>query len=241
MSHPATTLTTQAAIGRGERLYPAPSSRLYWHLTALRQSIERVIAEHIVPLEWDTLVDFGCGNMPYRALFEAHLAKYVGCDLEGNEMAEAVMSTPGQIPMDDQTADIVLSSQVLEHVSDPAGYLAEAFRVLRPGGLLLLSTHGSWRYHPDPCDFWRWTCDGLRRIVQNAAFEIDDFQGVMGPEATALQLWQDAVADRVPHRLRSLFYRYVQWRIRKADMRCSDIHRNRDACVYVVVARKPAE
>ena len=44
----------------------------------------------------------------------------------------------------------------------PARYLAECFRVLRPGGRLLLSTHGMFVYHPDPDDYWRWTCAGLR-------------------------------------------------------------------------------
>ncbi len=44
----------------------------------------------------------------------------------------------------------------------PGLYLSECFRVLRPGGQLLLSTHGVFPYHPDPVDLWRWTCEGLR-------------------------------------------------------------------------------
>ena len=53
--------------------------------------------------------------------------------------------------------DAVLSTQVLEHVADPGALPAERFRVLRPGGRLLLSTHGIFVYHPDPDDYWRWT------------------------------------------------------------------------------------
>ncbi len=59
----------------------------------------------------------------------------------------------------------MLSTQVLEHVTDPRLYLAECHRVLRPGGPLLLSTHGIMVYHPDPVDYWRWTGAGLQRAV----------------------------------------------------------------------------
>ncbi len=184
------------------------------------------------------LVDFGCGNMPYRPLFESSVAEYIGCDLVGNEMADRIMEAPNLLPLESECADLVLSSQVLEHVSCPQKYLAEACRVLSPGGTLVLSTHGVWRYHPDPCDFWRWTCTGLQREIENAGFGIVRFRGILGPEATALQLWQDAVLTRVPKVFRKVFTRYVQWRIRRADMRCPDSSRDRDACTWIVVATK---
>lgn len=227
----------QTARSRGERLYPRRSSRLYWHLTQLRKAYESTIACLPANSHEPVIIDYGCGNMPYRPLFEPLAAEYVGVDFTGNEMASASLLPDGGLPLEDGSADIVLSSQVLEHVTDPAYYLAEAHRVLKPSGHLCLSTHGVWRYHPDPTDFWRWTSAGLLRQIALASFEVRHFLGVMGPEASALQLWQDSVLSRVPRRLRRVFTRYMQGRIARADARCSPEMRNRDACVYVLLAR----
>jgi 2-polyprenyl-3-methyl-5-hydroxy-6-metoxy-1,4-benzoquinol methylase len=68
--------------------------------------------------------------------------------------------------------DFVLSSQVLEHVLDPAFYLSECFRVLKPGGKLLVTTHGTFWDHACPHDYWRWTAYGLRQAVENAGFGV---------------------------------------------------------------------
>lgn len=165
-------------------------------------------------------------------------AEYIGTDFPGNELADLYLLENGSLPIEDGCAEVVLSSQVLEHVADVPLYLAECHRVLSCEGLLLLSTHGCWKYHPDPDDYWRWTCDGLRSIVSDSGFEVIDFQGILGPEATALQLLQDATFKRIPQSLRRHYFRYMQWRIRRADQRCDVDSRNRDACVYLLVARK---
>jgi SAM-dependent methyltransferase len=233
-------IKAQSAAGRGERLYPPASSRVYWILTELRRTIQLIIDNIFADIRNVTLIDYGCGNMPYRPLFQPHVAEYIPCDFPGNELASHFIEPDGSLPFADGIGTVVLSTQVLEHVSDPAHYLREAYRVLSPGGTLLLSTHGIWRYHPDPCDYWRWTCDGLRTIVEREGFTIIDFRGVMGPAATGLQIWQDARLTQVPVFLRPVFLRFTQWRIKRADLRCPAETRNHDACVFVLVATKPS-
>jgi SAM-dependent methyltransferase len=169
---------------------------------------------------------------------EHSVAAYTGCDFPGNELADQPIDEADHLPFASETVDVVLSTQVLEHVANPARYLREAHRVLGRDGLLILSTHGTWRYHPDPTDFWRWTAEGLKRQIETEGFQIERLRGVMGPAATALQLWQDAVSPRVHPRLRRLFQRFMQFLIRRADLRCPTEVRDADACVYVVVARK---
>ena len=64
------------------------------------------------------------------------------------------------IPVEDASFDVVLCLQVLEHVPDPAAAVRELRRVVRPGGRVLLSTHGVYPFHPNPDDLWRWTQKG---------------------------------------------------------------------------------
>jgi SAM-dependent methyltransferase len=81
----------------------------------------------------------------------------------------------------DASADIVVSFQVLEHVRDLDTYFAEARRVLRPGGALVLSTHGVWLYHPHPEDHRRWTREGLVGDIERFGFRVSDCAPVVGP------------------------------------------------------------
>jgi SAM-dependent methyltransferase len=127
---------------------------------------------------------------------------------------------------------------VLEHVEAPSLYLSECWRVLRPGGRLLLSTHGVFMYHPDPDDYWRWTCAGLQRVVRAAGFEIERFEGIVGPLATGLQLTQDAVYWRLPRLMRPIFAFIMQSLVTIADRESAE-RRRLDAAIFAVVARKP--
>jgi SAM-dependent methyltransferase len=186
------------------------------------------------------LIDLGCGDMPYRTLWMPRIAAYVGCDLPGNEFADLPIDSDGLVPLPAEHADLVLSTQVLEHVDDPQAYLAEARRLLKPSGTLILSTHGVWRFHPQPGDFWRWTSAGLRRQVEAADFRITRFRGILGPAATGLQLLQDATLPRMHRHLRRPFTRLMQSLIRLSDRWSTDEARDRDACVYFVIAVKTA-
>jgi SAM-dependent methyltransferase len=222
---------------RGDRTRPARHHRSYWHLRLLLERLRRVAAsEHLEGGE--RLLDFGCGNMPYRGLFSEKFAHHLGADIEGNEGAEFAILPDGRVPAPDESFDGVLSSQVLEHVADAQLYLSEAYRLLRPGGALILSTHGIWPYHPDPTDFWRWTMDGLVREVTRAGFEVKEVHGVFGPESSALQLWQDSTFERLPRPLRPAYTWFFQTLIGLIECRHPD-KLSQDASVYVVLARRP--
>ncbi len=155
--------------------------------------------------------------MPYRPLFEPRLADYIGCDFPGNEAADRIITERDQAPIADRSADYVLSTQVLEHVAEPARYLAECRRMLGDGGHLILSTHGIWRYHPDPRDYWRWTSEGLKKAVVEAGFEVVRFRGIMGEAAIGMQLWQDEVIGHLHPRLARAFTTLMQYLIEKVE------------------------
>jgi SAM-dependent methyltransferase len=184
------------------------------------------------------VVDYGCADLPYRDLFPPD-APYLGVDLPGNPAATVALAPDGTVPLGDGTADLVLSTQVLEHVDDPARYLAECRRLLVPGGALVLTTHGLMYLHRDPQDLWRWTCDGLRRIVADAGLEVVELRGVLGLAPAALQLLQDESRGRVPRVLRSAYQLLFQLAIGGIDRCYSDRRRNDNALVFGVLARRP--
>jgi SAM-dependent methyltransferase len=113
------------------------------------------------------VLDVGCGVKPYYPFF-AGAASYVGVDVQENPNADLTGSIEA-LPVEDGSFDVVLCTQVLEHVDDPAAAVRELQRVVAPGGRVLASTHGVMLYHPNPQDLWRWTHTGLQRLFEREA------------------------------------------------------------------------
>jgi hypothetical protein len=113
------------------------------------------------------VLDVGCGDRPYDALL-SRAAELVGFDVPGNPYADLHGSIES-IPVEDGSFDVALCLQVLEHVDDPAAAVRELRRVVRPGGRVLLSTHGIYPFHPNPQDLWRWTHTGLEHLFRTNA------------------------------------------------------------------------
>lgn len=187
----------------------------------------------------DCVLDYGCADMPYRNFFPAN-CEYLGADLPGNSNATVEIDCDGYLNIADDSVDIVLSSQVLEHVEEPSRYLKECWRVLRPGGTLLLSTHGLMTYHRDPVDYWRWTGEGLQKVVVDHGFQIRQFQGVMGLAPTGLQLFQDATLAGLPRLIWRPYCLIMQLAIALFDRMHSERSKQLNALVYIVRAQKPA-
>jgi SAM-dependent methyltransferase len=120
------------------------------------------------------VLDVGCGRKPYRAFVPAR--HYVGLDLDTPELRELggadLFYAGGKFPVADESFDAVLCSQVLEHIFAPTEFLAEIRRVLRPGGVLLLTTPFAWDEHSQPHDFGRYSSFGLRHVLEGAGLEI---------------------------------------------------------------------
>lgn len=224
-----------------ERLYPRLLGRMgvrYHYLIQLRKKIEFVFGQYFNFREC-VLADYGCGNKPYEPIIRPHIKEYIGLDLEENPTADIPISPEGNIFLPDESVDVVLSTQVLEHVVNPALYLSESFRILKKGGKIVLSTHGYWMYHPDPTDYWRWTSSGLKKVISEAGFELKYFSGILGRAAMGMQLLQDGLLFKFPRFTRPLFALFFQPQIWLLDQLSSQSSRDTDACTYILVAEKP--
>lgn len=115
------------------------------------------------------VLDVGCGIKPYRRYFE-NSQLYIGVDKNPN--GADIVGVAEALPVRSTYFDIVLCTQVLEHVEQPHKALKEIKRVLRNNGLLILSTHGFWIEEHEFTDYWRWTFQGLTKLLNECGFKI---------------------------------------------------------------------
>jgi SAM-dependent methyltransferase len=152
-----------------DRYDPHPGDELYLHLVDLQRALRPRLEQ--ARGKW---LDFGAGRSPYGRLMPG--AELQRADFPTDEGFAADLQyvlEPGRpCPAPDASFDGILSTQVLEHVEDPRAYLRDALRMLKPGGELLLTTHGIWQDHPCPFDLYRWTQQGLRHDLSSVGFEV---------------------------------------------------------------------
>jgi SAM-dependent methyltransferase len=127
------------------------------------------------------LLDVGCGEKPYEAIFTPFVTSYTGIEHEATfQQTDASKRTRGpdlyyngdQLPFADASFDTVLSVQVLEHTPRPQALVKEMARVLRPDGRLILSAPFSFRLHEEPHDYFRYTPHGLRDMCAQEGLEV---------------------------------------------------------------------
>jgi SAM-dependent methyltransferase len=114
-------------------------------------------------------------NRCFRHTYKEHMApawQYVGCDTDAGENVDVVLSDPYVLPMPADYFDVVISGQCLEHVPRPQKLVNEMARVLKPGGLMLLTAPWQWEIHRYPVDCWRILPDGMRVLLEDAGLKV---------------------------------------------------------------------
>ncbi len=118
------------------------------------------------------VLDIGAGDAPYRELFN-HV-NYMSSDwaesLHPGATVADVIAPADALPLEDDSFELLLCTEVLEHVPEPSAALSEFFRVLAPGGRLALTVPFVWELHELPHDYYRYTEPGLRHLIDRAGF-----------------------------------------------------------------------
>ncbi|WP_324171531.1 class I SAM-dependent methyltransferase [Sulfurimonas sp.] len=133
--------------------------------------------------------DIGSGNAIYKKLILPHVDKYIAVDK--SEIHRHMFQTSKEkfidadiknLPFDSNSIDSVILTQVLEHIDEPYKALCEVQRVLKKGGILILSVPFIYQAHATPYDFFRFSEYGLKELCKKYDFEILEFhyQGYFG-------------------------------------------------------------
>ncbi len=118
------------------------------------------------------VLDAGSGRGAWKSWVVAHADLYESIDLEprGGAMPTWIGDLAHMPAVPSARYDAAICHQVLEHLPDPERALAEFRRVLVPGGTLILSAPHLSRLHELPHDYFRYTPNGLRALLQRAGF-----------------------------------------------------------------------
>ena len=105
----------------------------------------------------------GSGGSLQRLIQQEFRCNLVTIDVDIKRNPDYVMSV-SEMDFKDNKFDVVFIYEVLEHVERPFEASNELFRVLKPGGTLLLSTPFILGIHDAPYDYWRFTKYGLKNL-----------------------------------------------------------------------------
>ncbi|HEX3650062.1 MAG TPA: class I SAM-dependent methyltransferase [Pseudonocardiaceae bacterium] len=181
----------------GERTVPGLPEENYWfrrHEAAYAWLRPRCVGA--------VVLDAGCGEGYGADLLAGVAARVIAADYDEPAVAHVLARYPAVLPVRTNLAvlpvrsgavDVVANFQVIEHLWDQEGFLAECRRVLRPGGQLLITTPNRLTFSPgrdtplNPFHTKELAPDELAGLLRGAGFDID-FLGCLhhGPRLRAL-------------------------------------------------------
>ena len=176
----------------------------------VRASIENSLKK-VLPRLTGVLLDVGCGQMPYRPILtspESKVIKYIGLDQKNNRIHKNkpdITWKNGKIPLDDNSVDCAVATEVFEHCPEPIKILGEIARVLKPEGLLFFTVPFIWPLHEVPFDEYRYTPFSIERLLNQNGFSDIDLKPLGGWDASLAQMFGLWVRRRPMNRWKRLF------------------------------------
>jgi SAM-dependent methyltransferase len=114
------------------------------------------------------------GFADLRPFFKGY--NYVGTDMENGLGVDEIQNLH-EINLPDKSVGMCISCNTFEHVEYPRKAVSELYRVLKPGGFLIISSHMNFRIHAAPDDYWRFTPDGFRSLLKSFESVYVDWNG----------------------------------------------------------------
>ncbi len=123
------------------------------------------------------LLDLGCGPRPYMHLYAPYCDKTIGADLPDSPFPKNkvdIYCAATKIPLENESVDFILSTEVLHDMPEPIDMLAEMHRILKIGGTILITTPFVVPIVDGKYDHYRYTKYGLEYLLSKSGFEVLD-------------------------------------------------------------------
>jgi SAM-dependent methyltransferase len=142
------------------------------HNWVIKNAVNTMVRSRVSTLSGKVL-DLGCGTRPFEVEILEYADEYIGIDwnntLHGLR-ADIASDLNKPLPIQSDSFDHIVSFEVMEHLREPSVMLSEAFRVLKAGGSITVSTPFQWWVHEAPWDYYRYTCFGHQYLFDKAGF-----------------------------------------------------------------------
>lgn len=160
----------------------------------MTEDCQRYIASCVrrVPAIQGAVLEVGsfdvCGNPRHHFADRLRFPSYLGIDMRAGPSVDLVMDCHA-LQLHDESFSVIVDAERLEHDSDFFLSYREIFRVLQPGGFVIITTRswGGFGPHDYPSDYWRFMDNGLRQLLEVSGLKCIETeygeQGVHGPAA----------------------------------------------------------
>lgn len=105
-------------------------------------------------------------NGSYKELFDSINWKYYGADIEEGPNVDIILKGEYDLGIDEESFDVVVSGQCLEHVKDVKLWIEQIKKVVKPGGIVCIIAPWKWPEHKHPVDCWRILPDGMTFLLK---------------------------------------------------------------------------
>ncbi len=129
-----------------------------------------VIEDNLEYIKGKTL-DLGAGSCKYKGLILKSAKEYISLDMFYNNKINIVADIHNTgLPSNE--FNTILCTQVLEHIEKPTQVIVEIKRLLKSGGICLMTVPFLYPHHADPVDYFRYSKEGLEKLFLNEDFKI---------------------------------------------------------------------
>lgn len=158
--------------------------------------------QRLLPNIEGRVLDVGCGDKPYETWTIAEKVEYLGIDVYPGPKVDIVIEPGRAWPIETESFDVVLCTQVMEHVIDLEKSLKEIRRVLKAGGKIIITVPFIYNEHGVPIenDYRRFSIHGLRDIFSHQ-YDISELKVQGGVGSTIGTLWLNWLSIFRPFRL----------------------------------------
>lgn len=118
------------------------------------------------------VLEIGAGENYLKEDFKSIYEEWISLDYDLRSDSIDLRGDGQQLPFKTEIFDTIISIDVLEHVPNPKKFVSEMFRVIKPGGMIILSTPFFFYLHEEPYDFFRFSKYGLRTIFERNGFSV---------------------------------------------------------------------